>query len=133
MNRAGKTLRIASIDIGGGTTDLAITQYWLDDGVGNNVKITPRLLFREGFKVAGDDILLDVIQLYVLPALHATLKKAGLANPDSLMTRLFGQRRPHGWPATLRQQSHIANFYSAGPRHAGSYEGFDPLDHACRN
>src|SRR5471032_646639 len=63
--RAGKTLRIASIDIGGGTTDLAITQYWLDDGVGNNVKILPRLLFREGFKVAGDDILLDVIQLYV--------------------------------------------------------------------
>ncbi|MDU7870209.1 MAG: virulence factor SrfB, partial [Pantoea sp.] len=57
----GKSLRIASIDIGGGTTDLAITQYRLDDGLGNNVKITPRLLFREGFKVAGDDILLDVI------------------------------------------------------------------------
>lgn len=72
---AGKTVRIASIDIGGGTTDLAITQYWLDDGIGNNVKISPRLLFREGFKVAGDDILLDVIQLYILPALQARLKK----------------------------------------------------------
>ncbi|MSE19109.1 virulence factor SrfB, partial [Pantoea agglomerans] len=35
----GKSLRIASIDIGGGTTDLAITQYRLDDGQGNNVKI----------------------------------------------------------------------------------------------
>ncbi|MDI9229662.1 virulence factor SrfB, partial [Serratia bockelmannii] len=30
----GKSLRIASIDIGGGTTDLAITQYRLDDGQG---------------------------------------------------------------------------------------------------
>jgi hypothetical protein len=50
---AGRALRVASIDIGGGTTDMAITHYQLDDGSGNNVKITPQLLFREGFKVAG--------------------------------------------------------------------------------
>ncbi|MBF4212915.1 virulence effector protein, partial [Pseudomonas donghuensis] len=65
----GRALRVASIDIGGSTTDMAITHYQLDDGSGNNVKITPQLLFREGFKVAGDDTLLDVIQRYVLPAL----------------------------------------------------------------
>ncbi len=29
-------------------------------------KITPHLLFREGFKVAGDDLLLDIIQRCVL-------------------------------------------------------------------
>jgi hypothetical protein len=34
---------------------MAITHYQLDDGSGSNVKITPQLLFREGFKVAGDD------------------------------------------------------------------------------
>ncbi|VDZ94029.1 putative virulence factor [Salmonella enterica subsp. enterica] len=50
---AGRALRVASIDIGGGTTDMAIVHYQLDDGVGANVKITPHLLFREGFKVAG--------------------------------------------------------------------------------
>ncbi|MCX2958571.1 MAG: virulence factor SrfB, partial [Serratia symbiotica] len=78
---AGKSLRIASIDIGGGTTDLAITQYVLDDGVGNNIKINPRLLFREGFKVAGDDILLDVIQLFILPAIQQAIEDAGVAAP----------------------------------------------------
>ncbi len=30
----GKSLRVASIDIGGGTTDMAITHYQLDDGSG---------------------------------------------------------------------------------------------------
>ncbi len=59
---------MASIDIGGGTTDMAIVHYQLDDGVGANVKITPHLLFREGFKVAGDDLLLDIIQRCVLPS-----------------------------------------------------------------
>src|SRR5476649_1149301 len=124
----GKTLRIASIDIGGGTTDLAITQYWLDDGMGNNVKITPRLLFREGFKVAGDDILLDVIQLYILPALHATLKKAGLANPDGLMTRLFGSEGRMDGHATLRQQSTLQIFIPLAHAVLEVYERFDPLD-----
>ena len=74
--QAGKTLRIASIDIGGGTTDLAITHYSLDDGVGNNIKINPRLLFREGFKVAGDDILLDAIQQFILPAVQQAFEAA---------------------------------------------------------
>lgn len=124
----GKTLRIASIDIGGGTTDLAITQYWLDDGMGNNVKITPRLLFREGFKVAGDDILLDVIQLYILPALHAALKKAGLANPDGLMTRLFGSEGRMDGHATLRQQSTLQIFIPLAHAVLEVYERFDPLD-----
>ncbi|MDF4667695.1 virulence factor SrfB, partial [Vibrio parahaemolyticus] len=42
------TLKIASIDIGGGTTDLVITRYKLDTGTGSNVKIIPTQLFREG-------------------------------------------------------------------------------------
>lgn len=125
---AGKTLRIASIDIGGGTTDLAITQYLLDDGVGNNVKIIPRLLFREGFKVAGDDILLDVIQLYVLPALQAALKNAGMASPDMLMAKLFGSEGRMDGQLTLRQQVTLQIFIPIGRSILEAYESFDPLD-----
>lgn len=125
---AGKTLRIASIDIGGGTTDLAITQYWLDDGVGNNVKILPRLLFREGFKVAGDDILLDVIQLYVLPALQGALKKAGIANPEPLMDKLFGHEGRMDGLSILRQQVTLQIFMPIGRAILETYETFDPLD-----
>ncbi|CNJ13931.1 virulence factor SrfB [Yersinia intermedia] len=125
---AGKTLRIASIDIGGGTTDLAITQYWLDDGIGNNVKISPRLLFREGFKVAGDDILLDVIQLYLLPALQARLKKAGVTNTDVLMDKLFGNDGRMDGQSALRQQATLQIFMPAGRAILEAYENFDPLD-----
>ncbi|CNL04448.1 virulence factor SrfB [Yersinia frederiksenii] len=125
---AGKTLRIASIDIGGGTTDLAITQYWLDDGMGNNVKISPRLLFREGFKVAGDDILLDVIQLYILPALQARLKKASVADSSGLMDKLFGNDGRMDGQSTLRQQATLQIFMPVGRAILEAYEKFDPLD-----
>ncbi len=124
----GKTLRIASIDIGGGTTDLAITQYTLDDGVGQNVKINPYLLFREGFKVAGDDILLDVIQLYVLPALQDALKKAGLLSPDVLMAKLFGHDGRIDAQSTLRQQVTLQIFMPVARAILENYERFDPLD-----
>lgn len=125
---AGKTLRIASIDIGGGTTDLAITQYWLDGGMGNNVKISPRLLFREGFKVAGDDILLDVLQLYILPALQAHLKKAAVANTDVLMDKLFGNDGRMDGQSALRQQATLQIFMPVGRAILEAYESFDPLD-----
>lgn len=124
----GKTLRIASIDIGGGTTDLAITQYRLDDGVGNNVKIMPRLLFREGFKLAGDDILLDVIQLYVLPALQQAFKEAGMVNPEGVMTRLFGHEGRLDGHSTLRQQITLQIFIPVGQAILEAYERFDPLE-----
>lgn len=125
---AGKTLRIASIDIGGGTTDLAITQYWLDDGIGNNVKISPRLLFREGFKVAGDDILLDVIQLYILPALQARLKKAAVSNVDILMDKLFGNDGRMDGQSALRQQTTLQIFMPVGRAILEAYEQFDPFE-----
>ncbi|MBG6241643.1 MAG: virulence factor SrfB [Candidatus Symbiopectobacterium sp. Dall1.0] len=124
----GKTLRVASIDIGGGTTDLAVTQYTLDDSIGSNVKISPLLMFREGFKVAGDDILLDMIQLYVLPALHTSLKKAGIATPDSLMDKLFGNAGRMDGQSTLRQQSTLQILMPIGRAILEAYEGFDPLD-----
>lgn len=53
-------------------------------------KSPPQLLFREGFKVAGDDTLLDVIQRYVLPALQTQLQKSGIADASQLMASLFG-------------------------------------------
>jgi len=124
----GKTLRVASIDIGGGTTDLAITQYWLEDNQGSNAKIIPRLLFREGFKVAGDDILLDVIQLYILPALQAGFKKAGVLNPENMMSKLFGTESRHSGSMALRQQTTLQIFIPIAQAILEAYETFDPLD-----
>mgnify|MGYP003365659662 CR=1 FL=1 len=101
-----RSLKIASIDIGGGTTDLVITRYTLDEGQGVNVRITPKQLFREGFKVAGDDILLDVIRLYIQPAVKAAMIKAGHdgAAAESMMSHLFGSESIEAGKQVLRQQ-----------------------------
>ncbi|RPH29242.1 virulence factor SrfB [Buttiauxella warmboldiae] len=126
--RAGGTLRVASIDIGGGTTDMAITQYRLDDGTENQFKINPQLLFREGFKVAGDDILLDVIQYSVLPALQLALEKAGVSAAERVMSELFGDVDPDGSRAILRQQSTLQLFIPLGHAILAAWESCDPQD-----
>lgn len=128
----GNTLRVASIDIGGGTTDMAIAQYQLDDGMGSNVKITPQLLFREGFKVAGDDILLDVIQHCVLPALQQALHLAGIIDAESVMTKLFGRSQLDGARATLRQQTTLQLFIPLAQAILGHWEKSDPHDDYAR-
>lgn len=96
-----KTLRIASIDIGGGTSDLIITSYENRDN-----GLFPKQEFREGFNIAGDDILYDVIEQHVLPAFEAHIKAAGVEHPRHLMSKLFGsnfgdQKQEE---RTLRQQ-----------------------------
>ncbi|TWT08797.1 virulence factor SrfB [Reyranella sp. CPCC 100927] len=86
------TLRVASIDIGGGTTDLIINTYTVE-GTGISVTMHPEQTFREGFNKAGDDILLRVIQNHVLPTIEDAMKEAGLANPEDLTTELFRSNR----------------------------------------
>ena len=56
------SIRIATIDIGGGTTDLMITTYTCED----NSLIRPKQNFREGFRIAGDDILKEIISKVVI-------------------------------------------------------------------
>ena len=82
------TLRLASIDIGGGTTDLMVTTYRLE----GNRAIDPHQDFREGFKIAGDDIVEAVIERHVLPALEQALGAAGIADGKAVMRRLFSNR-----------------------------------------
>jgi hypothetical protein len=86
------TLNIASIDVGGGTTDLIINSYRLEGG-GTSVTLFPEQKFREGFTVAGDDILLRVVQAHVLPPIEAAMRAAGIVNPSDLMAELVGGDR----------------------------------------
>ncbi|MGF6566582.1 virulence factor SrfB [Kosakonia cowanii] len=124
----GRSLRVASVDIGGGTTDMAITHYQLDDGTGSNVKITPQLLFREGFKVAGDDILLDVIQRCVLPALQTHMQKAGITDAAAIMATLFGDSGRIDTQAVLRQQTTLQLFMPVGHAILAAWEESDIND-----
>ena len=83
------TLRIASIDIGGGTTDLMIITYATEQ----RRAIVPTQLFREGFKIAGDDILEAVVARHILPAIEAHLATQGSADPQAVLRGIVGADR----------------------------------------
>jgi hypothetical protein len=83
----GRSLRVASIDIGGGTTDLMVTSFTRPQGE----LIVPEQEFRESFKAAGDDVLRQVIVTTVIPAFETALRKAGVAAPHDLLARAIGQ------------------------------------------
>lgn len=83
------SLRVASIDIGGGTTDLMICTYVSRHGQ----EITPDQNFREGFRLAGDEILRDVIESLVLPQIEHALAIAGAMDAKALLQQLLGGER----------------------------------------
>lgn len=85
----GPAMRIASIDIGGGTTDLMIIQHEAEE----DYIINPKQLFREGFRQAGDDIVKTVAELCVVPALRNALEASGVSKASALLAQLFGGDR----------------------------------------
>ncbi len=122
-----KALTIASIDIGGGTTDLVVTDYRLDAGRGGNVSIQPVQRFRDGFKVAGDDILLDVIQAFVVPTISDALKEYGIRDPAPLLSRMIGFETRNVQESVLRQQLALQVMYPLGLKILKAYERYDPV------
>lgn len=80
------TLRIASMDIGGGTIDLAIADYGRDSTVGTSISIVSRRLFHDGISRAGDDVVRCLLEEVVLPSIRT---QAGI-DPDGL-DRLLSQ------------------------------------------
>lgn len=91
-NAEAKGLRIATLDIGGGTTDLVVTEF-THEGAGNTVTIFPEQLFREGFNVAGDDLVYRIIQAHVLDRIEKAVEEAGVPNGRALTVDLFGGDR----------------------------------------
>ena len=58
-----------NIDIGGGTTDLAIIEYGQLGKVIGAVAIHSSLIFKDGFNIAGDDLMKRIIEKMILPLL----------------------------------------------------------------
>ena len=84
------TLRVALIDIGGGTTDLAITEYQQIECDETGIKaLSPQLLYRAGFTVAGDSVLEEMINVFLLPQLIDHCLQRGLPNASRFLERLF--------------------------------------------
>lgn len=126
----GKRITLASIDIGGGTTDLVVNDYRLDEGAGANVYILPEQRFRDGFKVAGDDLLLEVVQKIVVPAIEDALREHGVNDPSPLLSRLIGSESSSVQENTLRQQLALQVLYPLGLRILKDYEAYDSIARA---
>lgn len=88
--RPEKSLRIASVDIGGGTTDVMVTTYHQVD----NRALIPVQNFREGFRRAGDDLVRLVIERLVMSAIEVQLTACGLAYARSLLRDRFSDDSP---------------------------------------
>ena len=80
------SLRIACVDIGGGTTDLMVTTYFGEE----NKLIHPRQVFREGFRIAGDDVSRDVVSSIVLKHVADSIEAAGGRGVRALLQERFG-------------------------------------------
>lgn len=86
--RGGRqTLRVASVDIGGGTSDVMIAEY--EDklpGTGTSLAITK--LFQDGVSIAGDEICRGIVEDVVFPQILGQLPTA---QSKSRLLHLFGE------------------------------------------
>lgn len=78
------SLRLACIDIGGGTSDLMVTTFYCD----SNRALRPVQNFREGFRIAGDDVVAEVVSTGVLPRLVESLEAAGVGSALEMVREL---------------------------------------------
>jgi hypothetical protein len=85
------SLRVASIDLGGGTTDLSVTTYTLDNDESSTARIRPHPELRDGFNVAGDDILRSVINDCLLKAIADAAAEHKAGNTRRLLGECFGR------------------------------------------
>lgn len=126
---ARERFRLATVDLGGGTTDLVVTSIAVD-GTGANVTLTPQQEFREGFNLAGDDALLRVVREHVVDPIRRRLRDTGMGErADYALNQLLGGDRGDMKAVELvRRQQFAAQI--ASPIALGllqDYEAYDPL------
>lgn len=85
------SLRVASIDVGGGTSDLIVTTYEKKQTRGPIRPLEPHVEFREGFNIAGDDILKKVIEQHFVLPLGQALAECGISSPEDFLTQAIGR------------------------------------------
>lgn len=83
------SVNIASIDVGGGTTDLMICNY-SNHSESDMPFVTPTPLFWEGFNIAGDDLVKKLIELILFPTIEKTLSEKDGKNVSITLNTLFG-------------------------------------------
>jgi hypothetical protein len=81
-----RTLRIASVDIGGGTSDVMIAEYE-DRLPGTGTSLSIKKLFQDGVSIAGDEVCRAIVEDVVFPQI---LHQLPTAHAKSRLLHLFG-------------------------------------------
>lgn len=125
---ASKKLRVASVDIGGGTSDVMIAEY--EDrlpGTGTSLSITK--LFQDGVSIAGDEVCRAIVEDVVFPQI---LGQLATQRSRGKLLHLFGEGDAgHGsaW-RTLRARLVPYLWLPLARCYWGVAEGFQLPDHA---
>lgn len=82
-----RTLRVASVDIGGGTSDVMIAEYE-DKLPGTGTSLAIKKLFQDGVSIAGDEVCRAIIEDVVFPQI---LHQLPTAQAKSRLLHLFGE------------------------------------------
>ena len=71
----GSKVTVMNLDVGGGTTDLAVIEYKVDE-TNAETRLKPNLLFRDGYPIAGDMVVKRIIERILIPAWFEESAKA---------------------------------------------------------
>ncbi|MBX3230050.1 MAG: virulence factor SrfB [Labilithrix sp.] len=82
-----KTLRVASVDIGGGTTDVMVAEYE-DKLPGTGTSLSIKKLFQDGVSIAGDEVCRAIVEDVVFPQI---LHQLPTQQAKSRLLHLFGE------------------------------------------
>lgn len=105
--------RVMTLDIGGGTTDVAIIEYTAN-GSDRDESLNTSLLFRDSLSLAGDELVRRIIEHLLLPRIgerccttdlqRDSFAQACVALPDKAESeaRRVGVARDVFWPIVLR-------------------------------
>jgi len=123
---AAPSLRIASLDVGGGTTDLMITTYFHED----NRAINPVQTFRESFRIAGDDVARSVIERIIVPAFISHLTTLGVPGARELLKYCFNNHANITKQETNQRRLFVQRvFLPAAHELMARYEQMTPYDY----
>ncbi len=125
LHQDKESVTIASVDIGGGTTDLMICNYQAD--AESEVPILkPIPVFWEGFNVAGDDIVKRIIEFVILPSFEKYIKENNGVNVDETLNYLFGNNLGNQAATHRIYRKQFAN-------QVATFCAYDALNHVLSN
>ncbi len=96
-HRSARAIRVASLDIGGGTTGLSVNNWELQS---KGIARAP--LAVDGFSVGGDDILKRIIEAHVMPAIERGLSESKLGKPKRFLDDIIGGKA-NGRPSWIAE------------------------------